>query len=182
MAGHRAGAACVCLTRASRRRPGHHLGRFRPKPSEGVCRWCDFKPICPIFKDQYAGMPRFEPRASRLARSSTRHSGAWPGRGRQGRANRRLKLSQALKKKGYVRAFGERFEATLSSAVRWEFMDKKKVLEIIKKAGVYEKVLAPSAPLVNKLMADPALDGDLKARLTELGERVESPELKLKAL
>jgi hypothetical protein len=65
--------------------------------------------------------------------------------------------------------------------VKWEFMDKKKVLEIIKKAGVYDQVLAPSAPLVTKLVETGA-DADLRARLTELGERVESPELKLKPL
>ena len=47
-------------------------------------------------------------------------------------------------------------------------------------SGLYEKVLAPSAPLVNKLLEDKAVDADLRARLTELGERVESTELKLK--
>ena len=26
--------------------------KFDPKPSEMVCRWCDYNPICPIFKDQ----------------------------------------------------------------------------------------------------------------------------------
>jgi putative RecB family exonuclease len=31
--------------------------KFDPKPSEGVCKWCDFKPICPIYKDQFAGAP-----------------------------------------------------------------------------------------------------------------------------
>jgi hypothetical protein len=60
-------------------------------------------------------------------------------------------------------------------------MDKKKVLEIIKKAGVYDSVLAPSAPLVTKLVEE-GKDADLRTRLTELGERVESPELKIKPL
>ena len=31
--------------------------RFDPKPTENACRWCDYKPLCPIYKDQYAGMP-----------------------------------------------------------------------------------------------------------------------------
>jgi len=43
-------------------------------------------------------------------------------------------------------------------------------------------VLAPSAPLVNRLVEDEAADPDLRAKLTELGERVETPELKLKPL
>jgi RecB family exonuclease len=29
-------------------------GTFEPKPSESVCRWCDYKPLCPVFKPQYA--------------------------------------------------------------------------------------------------------------------------------
>ena len=61
-------------------------------------------------------------------------------------------------------------------------MDKKKVLDIIKKAGLYDLVLAPSAPLVNKLVEDPKTDGDLRAKLSELGERVQSTDLKFKSL
>ena len=66
--------------------------------------------------------------------------------------------------------------------MKWEFTDKKKVLEMLKKAGVYEQVLAPSAPLVNKLIEDKATDADLRARMTEIGERVETTDLKLKGL
>jgi|CXWL01.1.fsa_nt_gi RecB family exonuclease len=161
--------------------------RFDPKPSESVCRWCDFKPICPVFKDQYAGVPAPAAKAAgepELAALVDAYGDALAMvEAAKAEADAAAKdLAAGLKQKGYVRAFGERFEASMGTTVKWEFMDKKKVLEIIKKAGAYEKILAPSAPLVNKLVEDPALDGDLKAQLTELGERVESPELKLKSL
>jgi len=91
-------------------------------------------------------------------------------------------LGAALKKKGYVRAFGERHEAVLSTAVKWDFLDKKKVLEQIKKAGLYEQVLAPSAPLIHKLLDDSSTDADLRAALSELGERVDSSEIKIKPI
>ena len=90
-------------------------------------------------------------------------------------------LAAMLKKKNYVRAFGASYEVELASALKWEFLDKKKVLETIKKAGVYDQILAPSAPLVTKLV-ETGTDADLRARLTELGERIETPELKLKPL
>ena len=160
--------------------------KFDPKPDEMVCRWCDYKPICPIFKDQYAGVATAPAKAAgepelallvdaygaaaaraELAKKEAEKAGA--------------ELAVMLKKKGYVRAFGAGYEVALSSAVKWEFMDKKKVLDIIKKAGVYDQVLAPSAPLVTKLV-EAGTDADLRARLTELGERVETPELKLKPL
>lgn len=159
--------------------------KFEPKPMDSVCKWCDYKPICPVFKDQYAGVPAAaakpagEPELAALVdkygEAMAKVETAQIEADKAGR-----ELAEALKKKKFVRAFGERHEVSLSSGVKWEFADKKKVLDIIKKAGHYEKVLAPSAPLVNKLVEDPATDADLRARLTELGERVENDELKLK--
>ena len=160
--------------------------KFDPKPDEMVCRWCDYKPICPIFKDQYAGVAMApakaagEPELAALVDAYGEASAKVAAAKKEAEAAG-LALAAMLKKKNYVRAFGARYEVALGSAVKWEFLDKKKVLEIIKKAGVYDQVLAPSAPLVTKLVETGA-DADLRARLTELGERVESPELKLKPL
>lgn len=161
--------------------------RFDPKPTENVCRWCDYKPLCPIYKDQYAGMPAVAAKPSgepELAALVDKYGDALAKieEAKAEAAAAAKELSAALKKKNYVRAFGDRFEVASSPAVKWEFLDKKKVLEMLKKAGLYEKVLAPSAPLVNKLVEDKTLDADLRARLTEIGERVESTELKLKGL
>lgn len=159
--------------------------KFDPKPLDSVCKWCDYKPICPVFKDQLGGMPApaakagAEPELAKLVDAYGDAQAALEDAKMKAEAASR-DLAAALKKKNYFRAFGERFEVSMASAVKWEFIDKKKVLEIIKKAGFYEKVLAPSAPLVNKLVEDPATDADLRARLTELGERVEAPDLKLK--
>ncbi|UPT76106.1 MAG: PD-(D/E)XK nuclease family protein [Elusimicrobiota bacterium] len=161
--------------------------KFDPKPMDSVCRWCDYKPICPIFKDQFAGMPAEPAKAAgepELAALVDAYGEALAklDAAKAGAEAASKALAAALKAKGYVRAFGGRYEAALTAGVRWEFLDKKKVLEILKTAGLYEKVLAPSAPLVNKLLEDKALDADLRARLTELGERVPADELKLKEL
>lgn len=161
--------------------------RFDPKPAESVCRWCDYKPLCPIYKDQYAGMPQPAAKASaepELAALVDRYGDALAKvEAAKAEADSAAKeLAASLKKKNYVRAFGERFEVSASPSIRWEFLDKKKVLEMLKKAGAYEKVLAPSAPLVNKLVEDPATDAGLRARLGELGERVETTDLKLKGI
>lgn len=161
--------------------------KFDPKPDESVCRWCDYKPICPVFKDQYAGRPAPAAKAAgepELAALVDKYGEALAAvelaKAEADKASK--ELAELLKKKGYVRAFGAEYEVALSSAVKWEFQDKKKVLELIKKAGAYEKVLAPSAPLVNKLVEDKSTAPDLRAKLTELGERVEAPELKIKPL
>lgn len=161
--------------------------RFDPKPTENACRWCDYKPICPVYKDQYAGMPPVAAKPAgepELAALVDRYGDAL-ARVEQAKAeaaDAAKELAALLGKKNYVRAFGERFEVTAAPAVKWEFRDKKKVLDMLKKAGLYESVLAPSAPLVNKLVENEAVDPALRARLAEIGERVESSDLKLKAL
>lgn len=161
--------------------------RFDPQPTENACRWCDYKPICPIYKDQYAGRMPVAAKAAgepELAALVDRYGDALAqveAAKAEAEAVAR-ELAAALKKKNYVRAFGERFEVSAAPVAKWEFADKKKVLDMLKKAGVYEKVLAPSAPLVHKLVEDPATDADLRARLTEIGERIESSELKLKGI
>ncbi|MEK7382181.1 MAG: PD-(D/E)XK nuclease family protein [Elusimicrobiota bacterium] len=161
--------------------------RFDPKPLDTVCKWCDYKPLCPIFKSQYADVPMAPAKASGEPELAVLvdHYGTALAKVEEAKAEAETagaRLSTALRKKGYVRAFGAKYETSLSTAVKWEFLDKKKVLEQIKKAGLYEKVLAPSAPLVNKLMEDPATDPALRAELAGLGERVDSPELKIKPL
>jgi RecB family exonuclease len=160
--------------------------KFDPKPDEMVCRWCDYKPICPIFKDQYAGVAMAPAKAAGEPELALLVDAYGEATAKVELAKKEAEqagqaLAAMLKKKNYVRAFGASYEVALGSAVKWEFLDKKKVLEIIKKAGVYDAVLAPSAPLVTKLVEE-GKDADLRARLTELGERVESPELKIKPL
>ncbi len=158
-------------------------GAFAPAPDEQKCRWCDYKPICPIFKHQYPTAAPAEPEQD-LSALVDRYGELLEKSGALSEELSALKdkIVAALKARGYVRAFGKRFEVSRAASEKWEFADKKKVLELLKKAGLYEKILAPSAPKIEALMADPQLDLDLKARLTELGERVEQADLKVKTL
>lgn len=176
---------------------------FAPKPDEKKCFWCDYKPICPIFKHGYS--------ASRAPRVEVSPNAPLPAHGapslaeeadaeltemvdRYGDLHQKAQeaqeelqtLKQAilviLKKKGYMRAFGKKFELARAGEAKWEFSDKAKVLELIKKAGLYEKILAPSAPMIARLMADPTLEPGLKAKLEKLGEKIDASDLKIKPL
>ena len=151
-------------------------GAFDPKPDEKKCFWCDYKPICPIFKHHYSP-PAEEPDAA-LQALIDRY-----GRLLAEAGDLKGEIVAALKKKGYVRAFGKEFDAALALNPRWEFLDNKaKVLDLIKRAGLYERVLAPSAPMVQQLMADPKVDAALREKLEALGEKIEAAELKVKPL
>lgn len=158
-------------------------GRFDPKPNDAVCRWCDYKPICPVFKDPSA--PAAEAAGDADLSAWIDALGEMEAEASAIEEERRAlkeRILEELKKRNYVRAFGSQFEARRAVKEKWEFADKTKVLDILKKAGLYEKVLAPSAPKVEQLMSDPGLDPSVRARLSELGAKIEVPDLKITPL
>ncbi len=156
------------------------LGRFDPKPAERICHWCDYRAICPVFTgkmpseaDELASLiDKYGELESRLTQEN------------QDAAKLKAAILDILRRKGYVRAFGARYEVQRTGAEKFDFptANKKKVLHALKDAGLYEKVLAPSAPLIGKLLSDPSTDPELGAALKELGCRVELSELKITPL
>ncbi|MDD5657255.1 MAG: PD-(D/E)XK nuclease family protein [Elusimicrobia bacterium] len=154
--------------------------RFEPAPSEKACAWCDFKGLCPVFnggvsqpQDELAGLiDRYGDLLARMAQDE-----------RQA-AELKSAILDIFARKGYVRAFGARYELLRGGAEKWEFPEgnKKKVLGLLKAAGLYERVLAPSAPLIQKLLADEGADPSLRESLRGLGSRREACELKVKPL
>ncbi|MBI4679073.1 MAG: PD-(D/E)XK nuclease family protein [Elusimicrobia bacterium] len=162
--------------------------RFDPRPEERKCLWCDYKPLCPVFRHQFpTSLALAEDDAQDVARDCDDKLAQLVDRygELQSRAHdldaelRELKAAIAglLKRKGYARAFGKRFEASVTREEKWEFPDRPKVLDLIKKAGLYESILRPSAPVVRELMNDPALDPSHRARLEAASELTEIVEL-----
>jgi RecB family exonuclease len=168
--------------------------RFDPKPSENACRWCDYKAYCPIFGASGSAAPAgagssplsgggvdgdlaalidrygdIQARAAEVQREAAEVRGA---------------ILSILRRKGYVRAFGARYEIQRSGAEKVEFPEgnKKKVIGLLKEAGLYERVQAPSGPLIQKLLSDSSTDPGLRAALRELGSTVEPSELKVTPL
>ena len=165
---------------------------FDPKPEERKCSWCDFKPFCPIFKDAYSprGASAIEASVAapvlrgdaELARRVDRYGKITDEMEALGRelAELRQAISEDLKRQGYSRVFGEEYELVCSTEKRWDFADRKKVLDAIQGAGFWDRIVAPSATLVQKLMSDPNLPIELRERLRRLGECVERAELQVK--
>jgi hypothetical protein len=163
---------------------------FDPNPGEQKCRWCDYKPLCPIFKNNSAPWqaasnaalkspieksefpPETEP-DSDIASLIDRYGELLSRAHQVNEEVRELKekILAKFEKKRFVRAFGKEFEANISDVTRWDFSDKKKVIEAIKKAGLYDRVLAPSAPKVEAVMDDAALPLALKTELAQFGKK-----------
>lgn len=165
-------------------------GAHEPKPEEYKCRWCDFKPHCPVFRHQYVAHEPPAAEGAALAPEKTDDDRLAELVDRFGRMKEevheleatledvREEIVELLKKKGYLRAFGADYEAGLTSEERWEFADKAAVLEALKRHGLYDRVLKPSAPEVQKLMKDGALPDEARRELEALGKKVEAATLR----
>ncbi|MBI5209081.1 MAG: PD-(D/E)XK nuclease family protein [Elusimicrobia bacterium] len=161
--------------------------RFDPRPEEKKCMWCDYKPFCPVFKHQFPPSPARdagkEPEPpvegeAGLARLADRYGelrGEIAARGALKEA-----LAKAFKRKGYVKAFGKRFEARVAWRERWEFPDREKAKDLIKKAGLWDSVLTPMSVKVNEVLEDPGLDPGCRARLEGAGSLVLAVEFAVK--
>jgi len=159
--------------------------RFDPKPSENSCRWCDYKAFCPIFTKQPAVAAAPVPDGD-LAALIDRYGDILARLAESEREAAEVKTAilAILRSKGYVRAFGARYEIQRSGVGKVEFPEsnKKKVIRLLKDGGLYEQVLAPSGPLIQKLLADSGTDADLRAAMRALGSTVEPSDLKVTPL
>lgn len=163
--------------------------RFDPKPSERKCDWCDYKPLCPVFKHLYASAepPQHAPAVksdAKLTKLVDRF-----GSMKEELKEREEKIEQlrgeivdTLKEMGYVRAFGKHFEATVHVEDHWDFSkeNKPKVLDEIRAAGYWDRIIGPLAPKVQKLMKDPNLPLPLRDRLQRLGRLRDQTTLRVK--
>ncbi len=172
--------------------------RFDPDPEEKKCQWCDYRPHCPVFRSMYAAPPPAAPvirkkailapaadsDQERLAALVDRYGDL---RGQEQQIQSEIEELKAeivslLRKNGYVRAFGNRFEVSAQAEKRWDFRDRGKVLEALRRHGLYEKVLKPSAPEVYRLLESPELPEAAREEIERLGERRDTESLELRRL
>ncbi|MFA5139307.1 MAG: PD-(D/E)XK nuclease family protein [Elusimicrobiota bacterium] len=160
---------------------------FTPEPSESKCGWCDYKTYCPVWSQPRSPQPepKFDAKTDdQLGKLVDRYGQMKADIQTREEEAEKVKESivAALRGRGYVRAFGDHFEATLHDEDRWEFHDKRKVLDAIQRAGFWDRVIAPSAPAVQKLLKDPNIPLDLRDRLQRLGDKVTHAVLRLKKI
>ncbi len=174
-------------------------GKFEPEPEERKCQWCDYRPRCPVFRHLYAEeapaaqaeLPidgpslALEPGDDALLAELADQYGKLKSQAHEleaGAEELKARIVALLRKKGYVKAFGSRFEVSVHAEQKWEFEDRARVLDVLRRHGLYERVLKPSAPEVHKLMADPDLPAAARAELERLGKRQEHATLRFKSI
>ncbi|MBI4055351.1 MAG: PD-(D/E)XK nuclease family protein [Elusimicrobia bacterium] len=159
--------------------------KFLPKPEDRKCSWCDYKGLCPAWQHQEnlldgkAGAPEKE-----LGESVDRY-GALKDQIKDLEAEAekvRQEIVEALERLDFLRAFGKKYEVSRSLEEKWEFKDKRAVLEVFKAGGLYEKVLAPSAAEIQKIMRGNDLSPAVRAKLENLGRKIQTILLRYKRL
>ncbi|MBI5242949.1 MAG: PD-(D/E)XK nuclease family protein [Elusimicrobia bacterium] len=162
---------------------------FKPYAEDTKCSWCDFKPFCPEWKHLFAKQAPCEQAPAleselQLAKLVDQY----------GRLKDEVHALEAkaedvkkeivgnLREKRYVRAFGEAYEVSLHDEEKWDFQDREKVLETVRRAGYWDKIVSPMVSLVQKLMNDPNLPIDLRERLSRLGHKTRHGALRVKKI
>ncbi|MFH2203208.1 MAG: PD-(D/E)XK nuclease family protein [Elusimicrobiota bacterium] len=161
--------------------------QFEPLPHERKCGWCDYKDMCPVFNPAAAAAAKPAEQLPLMA-SDKRLSKLVDRYGKM-KEDIRTREAKADELKQQIldavgeqdsRVLGSSFEASVHFDERWEFKDKSKVLAAIERAGYWDRIIAPSAPAVQKLMKDPNLPLDLQDTLRKLGKRAVQSTLRVK--
>ncbi|HAH05861.1 MAG TPA: hypothetical protein DCM05_04915 [Elusimicrobia bacterium] len=160
---------------------------FAPKVEETKCGWCDFKPYCPAWKHLFA--KKADPERAPGLKSDKELSKLVDQYGKLKDEAHALetqaedlkkKIVETLHLKKYARAFGSQYEVSVHEEEKWDFPDKQKILDAIQRAGYWDRILAPSSPLVQKLMGDPNLPLELRERFAKLGHKTQHAVLRMK--
>lgn len=169
---------------------------FEPLPSEQKCRWCDYKILCPVYQDRGRKNGSLASKAApEITQNEQPADEDLPAlvdqygqlcdliRSNQEEARQlKEKILAVFSKKGFVRAFGKKFEVNLSEEESWEFSDKKQVLALIKKAGLYERTLGPRIERIIEILEDEKLPSELKGELAAFAKKTLKKDLKLNSL
>lgn len=162
---------------------------YTPKPEERKCGWCDYKQFCPAWKHEYAAQAPQSPAEAPALKDDAKLAKLVDRYGkmkddiheREAEADEiKERIVAALKAKGYVRAFGSSYQVSCHEDEKWEFSDKDRVLETIKNAGFWDKIVSPTIVRVQTLMKDPNIPLDLRDRLQRLGKKVVQATLRVR--
>lgn len=153
-------------------------GKFEPTPGEKQCRWCDYRNLCPVFtgKEYGAGADLF----SAPAPKKTKKQAAPLPVSEQDLLTEKIdrygalleeqkqlhkEIVELMHKNNFSRHFGKEYEASLSKEEKKEFTDKEKVMALLRRLQLLEKVLVPTQSTILALLSDPTVPADAKAQL-----------------
>lgn len=153
---------------------------FEPVYEEAKCSRCDYQRLCPLFRHKFLQEKDGADEAARWADEYGRLKTETK------KADLRMeelreKIVEHCRKNNLRRLFGKCFEILYRPTTRYRFEDKSALERILKKAGLWENVLAPSPNLLNDLF-EKEIPEETRKALEASGEKIDSAVLTVKEI
>lgn len=163
-------------------------GKFEPSPDENKCRWCDYRNICPVFTGQeYTGAPletakkravspkELPPLAQDVLGEKIDRYGALTDEA----ATLEQEIMDLMQKNNFSRHFGKTYHAQLSENEKIQFTEPEKIVELLRKEGLLQKVLVPTKSTLLDLLNDSSVSNEIKQQIKSFIRRNTTPLLKI---
>ena len=133
--------------------------KFEPAPGETVCRFCDYKKFCPVWKDSYGENATQDELSAKI-----------DSYGKLIRQSEQQKkdIISVMNKLGLTKCSATYFEAELTKIQSVDFKDKQKTVETLKSLNLLGKTLVPTLSSIKKLFDSPEVPAEQKQMLKDL--------------
>lgn len=158
-------------------------GKFDPDPSEMKCRWCDYKPMCPVWQLSPAEEAQLEQQAKPAPSINpledlSQKIDAYGAALKQAQTLKK-EITQIMQKNNLARHFGKDFAADLEILKETDFKDHQKVIDVLKKHKLLPQTLVPTLTSIKKLMQNGGLTPEQKKELEALYDIKETVKLNI---
>lgn len=141
---------------------------FEPKPSERACSFCDFKELCPVYKEK--SLPISNSFITRVKNPEDLAIDYARALLEKKAAEEKVKKieDELLNMLDYGEFLFESQEISVNirKEAKYDVKDREELIRVLKENGIYEKVLWPTKEKINELVYSLS-DGDLKKELTK---------------
>ncbi len=162
---------------------GIRAEEFKPNPGELQCKFCDYKAHCPIFNNNksiitneaepinydkdgdYSKLAALVDDYGKLANRLNTFS--------KELENIKTEIAEVFEKKKISSYSGENYSLNIKKTEKWNFKDRDAVISLLKKKGLYDRVLAPVLKNIVDLLCDETLTESVKKEIKAQGDKRE---------
>lgn len=161
--------------------------KFDPTPSEQVCRWCDYKNICPIFGGKGEPQSLGAEANSNVNKEITAEDNLSNKIEEYAMTLQNAKILKeeiiSLMKMKNLESFNSKhFTAKLGKKEMLEFEDKEKVMQFLKDEDLLSKTLVPTQSTIENLLNDDSVSKEQKEKLASFAKKLENIKIILSKL
>ncbi|MCK4936208.1 MAG: PD-(D/E)XK nuclease family protein [Elusimicrobiales bacterium] len=169
---------------------GIRAEEFKPNPGELQCKFCDYKAHCPIFTDNkniittekeqinYDKDGAYSKLASLVdeyGKISTRINSF-----NKELENIKTEIAEVFEKKNIASYSGKNYSLNMKKIEKWHFKNRDAVIGLLKKKGLYDKVLAPVLKNIVDLLSDESITESVKKEIKAQGDKKEVLNFEIK--